>query len=127
MAEDIRSAGGVAEIAQVDALHEQTVNCYVDAEAEKSGSIDISFNLISYRDIQGTPLAEIALKDFERPVMTAVRTQFLTARAAARYMMRQGSRVILTFGGAGARDPIRDYISGGSKSTLAVTRSPSVR
>jgi NAD(P)-dependent dehydrogenase (short-subunit alcohol dehydrogenase family) len=90
VAEDIRSAGGVAEIAQVDALHEQTVNCYVDAVAEKSGSIDISFNLISYRDIQGTPLAEIALKDFERPVMTAVRTQFLTARAAARYMMRQG-------------------------------------
>jgi 3-oxoacyl-[acyl-carrier protein] reductase len=41
------------------------------------------------------------LEDFERPVMTAVRTQFLTSRAAARHMIRQGSGVILFFGGYG--------------------------
>ena len=81
--------------------------------AEKAGGIDISFNLISYEDVQGTPLAEMPLEDFERPVMTAVRTQFLTSRAAARHMIRQGSGVILTFGGSGGRDPIRDYTSGG--------------
>ncbi len=28
-------------------------------------------------------------------------------------MVRQGSGVILTFGGAGGRDPVRDYMSGG--------------
>jgi 3-oxoacyl-[acyl-carrier protein] reductase len=113
VAEDIRSAGGLAETAQVDALDEQTVDRYVDAVAEEAGSIDISFNLISYDDVQGTPLAEMPLEDFERPVMSAVRTQVLTAKAAARYMIRQGSGVILTFGGAGGRDPIRDYTSGG--------------
>src|ERR671911_316870 len=113
VAEDIRSAGGVAETAQVDALDEQAVNSYVDVVAEKAGSIDVSFNLISYGDVQGTPLAEMALEDFERPIMNAVRTQFLTSRAAARHMVRQGSGVILTFGGAGGRDPIRDYASGG--------------
>ena len=43
--------------------------------------------------------------------MNAVRTQFLTSRAAARRMIGQGSGVILTFGGAGGRDPIRDYTS----------------
>src|SRR3712207_8554925 len=53
------------------------------------------------------------LEDFERPVVAGVRTQFLTARAAARHMISQGSGVILTFGGAGGRDPIRDYASGG--------------
>jgi 3-oxoacyl-[acyl-carrier protein] reductase len=110
---ELRSTGGVAEAAQVDALDEEAVNSYVDAVAEKAGSIDISFNLISYDDVQGTPLAEMSLEDFERPVITAVRTQFLTARAAARHMIRQGSGVILTFGGAGGRDPIRDYTSGG--------------
>lgn len=55
----------------------------------------------------------MASEDFERPIFTAVRTQFLTARAAARHMVRQGSGVILTLGGAGGRDPIRDYYSGG--------------
>ena len=113
VAKEIRSAGGVAETAQVDALDEQAVNKYVDAVAEKAGSIDISFNLISYQDVQGTPLVEMELEDFERPVITAVRAQFLTSRAAARHMIKHGSGVILTFGGAGSRDPIRDYTSGG--------------
>jgi 3-oxoacyl-[acyl-carrier protein] reductase len=113
VAEQIRSAGGAAETAQLDALDKQAVDRYVDAVAQKAGSIDISFNLISYGDVQGTPLAEMELEDFERPVMTAVRTQFLTSRAAARHMIMQGSGVILTFGGAGGRDPIRDYTCGG--------------
>jgi 3-oxoacyl-[acyl-carrier protein] reductase len=113
MAEGIRAEGGMAETAQVDALDEQAVDEHADAVAQKAGSIDISFNLISYADVQGTPLAEMDLEDFERPVMTAIRTQFLTSRAAARHMVREGSGVILFFGGAGGRDPIRDYASGG--------------
>jgi 3-oxoacyl-[acyl-carrier protein] reductase len=113
IAEQIRSAGGAAATAQLDALDETTVDGYVDAVAQEAGSIDISFNLISYGDVQGTPLAEMSLEDFERPVITAVRTQFLTSRAAARHMIGQGSGVILTFGGSGGRDPIRDYTSGG--------------
>jgi 3-oxoacyl-[acyl-carrier protein] reductase len=113
VAKEITEAGYVAEAAQVDALDEQAVDRYVDAVAERDGGIDISFNLISYEDVQGTPLAEMALEDFERPVVKAVRTQFLTSRAAARHMIRRGSGVILTFGGAGGRDPIRDYTSGG--------------
>jgi 3-oxoacyl-[acyl-carrier protein] reductase len=113
VAEEIRSAGGAAETAQVDALDERAVDEHADALAERAGSIDVSINLISYADLQGTPLAQMPLEDFERPVVTAVRTQFLTSRAAARHMVRQGSGVILTFGGAGGRDPIRDYASGG--------------
>jgi len=113
VAEEIGAAGGVAETAQVDALDQQAVDEHADAVAERAGSIDISFNLISYGDVQGTPLAEMTLEDFERPVINAARTQFLTSRAAARHMIRQGSGVILTFGGSGGRDPIRDYTSGG--------------
>ena len=113
VADDIRSAGGVAEMEQVDALDEREVDGYVDAVAEKAGGIDVSFNLISYQDVQGTPLAEMGLEDFEWPIVTAVRSQFLTSRAAARHMIERGSGVILMFGGAGGRDPIRDYASGG--------------
>jgi 3-oxoacyl-[acyl-carrier protein] reductase len=113
VAEEIRSAEGAIETAEVDALDEEATDGYVDAVAEKAGGIDISFNLISVGDVQGTPLAEMPLEDFERPVVNAVRTQFLTSRAAARHMIGQGSGVILTFGGSGGRDPIRDYTSGG--------------
>jgi 3-oxoacyl-[acyl-carrier protein] reductase len=90
VAEEIRSAGGLAETAQVDALDEMAVDEHADTVAASAGGIDISFNLISYGDVQGTPLVEMPLEDFERPVATAVRTQLLTSRAAARHMVGQG-------------------------------------
>ncbi len=111
VANEIRSTGGVAEAAQVDALDERAVDEHVDAVVVGAGRIDISFNLISHGDVQGTPLVEMALQDFERPVVTALRTMFLTSRAAARHMIRQGSGVILVFGGYG--DPLPDYNLGG--------------
>ena len=111
VAEDIRSAGGMAETAQVDALDERAVDEHADAVAASAGGIDISFNLITHGDVQGTPLVDMRLEDFERPVITAVRTMFLTARAAGRHMIRQGSGVILVFGGYG--DPLPGYNLGG--------------
>jgi 3-oxoacyl-[acyl-carrier protein] reductase len=116
LAADIRSAGGQVETAQVDALDEAAVDAHADAVAAESGSVDISFNLISYGDVQGTPLAQMSLDDFERPIVTATRTMFLTTRAAARHMMKQRSGVILTFGGLG--DPMRDYYIGGFQVAL---------
>ena len=111
VAEAIRSAGGTADAAEVDALDERAVDEHADAVAAQAGGIDVSFNLISLNDVQGTPLAEMALDDFMAPIDTAVRSTFLTARAAARHMIRQRSGVILNFGGEG--DPIRNYSIGG--------------
>lgn len=104
VAREIRSGGGVAETAEVDALDERAVDEHADTVAANAGSIDISFNLISQGDVQGTPLVEMSLEDFMQPVVTTVRTMFLTSRAAARHMIRQGSGVILAFGGYG--DPM---------------------
>ncbi len=58
VADEIRSHGGVVDTAIVDALDEQAVDEYVDAVVEQAGYIDISFNLISYGDVQ-KPLMEI--------------------------------------------------------------------
>ena len=121
VAEDIRSAGGVAQTAQLDALDETAVDEHADAVAAEARSIDISFNLISVGDVQGTPLAEMPFEDFEGPIMTAVRTQFLTSRAAARHMISQGSGVILFFGGYG--DPVPDYYLGGFQVALNAMES----
>jgi 3-oxoacyl-[acyl-carrier protein] reductase len=111
--DEIRSSGGVAETAQVDALDGRAVDGHADAVAASAGGIDISFNLISHGDVHGTPMTEMDLEDYARPVVTAVRTTFLTWRAAARHMIRQGSGVILAFGCSG--DPIRDYYIGGTQ------------
>jgi 3-oxoacyl-[acyl-carrier protein] reductase len=118
VAERIQAAGGNVHTAQVDALDEAAVDQHADAVAAASGSIDISFNAISYGDVHGTPLAGMSLENFERPVNTATRSMFLTTRAAARHMITQGSGVILMFGGDGGRDPIRDYYIGGFQVAL---------
>lgn len=100
VADDIRSNNGDADTAVVDATDEQAVDEYVDAVVEEAGHVDISFNLIGYSDVQ-EPLMEISVEDFLQPITTAMRTQFLTTRAAARHMIEQESGVILFFGGDG--------------------------
>jgi 3-oxoacyl-[acyl-carrier protein] reductase len=100
VAEEIHAEGGSAHTGVLDALDEQAVDEYVDSVAQRAGSIDISFNLISYGDVQA-PLMDISAGDFTAPITTAVRTQFLTTRAAARHMIGRGSGVILLFGGSG--------------------------
>ena len=100
VADEIRWNGGVADTAVVDALDERAVDEYVNAVVEQAGHLDISFNLIGYGDVQ-KPLIEISVEDFMQPIMNAMRSHFLTARAAARHMVRRGSGVILAFGGNG--------------------------
>jgi NAD(P)-dependent dehydrogenase (short-subunit alcohol dehydrogenase family) len=95
VAADITAAGGSAEVAVVDALDEQAVDEHVRAVAAQAGSIDVSFNLISRGDVQGTPLLDMRADDFMYPITTGVRSNYITARAAARHMVQQGSGVIL--------------------------------
>jgi NAD(P)-dependent dehydrogenase (short-subunit alcohol dehydrogenase family) len=89
----------------VDATDEQAVDEHVRAVASEAGSVDVSFNLISRGDIQGTPLVDMTTDDLLRAVVTGLRSSFITARAAARRMIEQGSGVILhlnSASGAGA-------------------------
>jgi len=103
VAEEISSAGGAVERAQVDALDELAIDEHADAVAEKAGGIDVSFNAISHGDVHGAPLIEMSFEDFARPITTAMRTQFLTTKAAARHMTKQGSGVIIAITATTAR------------------------
>ena len=120
VAADIRAAGGTAETAVFDALDERAVDEHADAVAAQAGSLDISVNVITHGDVQGTPIDEMDVEDYLRPVATAVRTTFLTVRAAARHMKRQGGGVILAFGGEG--DPPRGYHLGGLQTAFPRSR-----
>jgi NAD(P)-dependent dehydrogenase (short-subunit alcohol dehydrogenase family) len=71
--------------------------------ARKAGGIDVSFNAISHGDVHGTPLIDMPFEDFARPITTATRAQFLTARAMARQMVKRGSGVIMTITATTAR------------------------
>jgi 3-oxoacyl-[acyl-carrier protein] reductase len=116
VAGEIRSAGGAAETAVVDALDEKSVDEHADAVAESAGGIDVSFNLISHPATHGTPLWEMKVDDFMDSIEVAAKTTFITARAAARHMIKQRSGVILAFGGQGDRSgPLRDYYLGGTQ------------
>ncbi len=70
---------------------------------EKTGTIDISFNLISRGDVQGIPLVEMTTEDFTRPIIAGITTNFISARAAARHMVEQGSGVILALDSGSAK------------------------
>lgn len=111
VANDIRNAGGQADTAIVDALDEAQVDAHAAAVAAEAGGIDIALNVISHGDVQGTPLVEMQVDDFLRPVVTGLRTNFLTSRAVARHMLRRGGGVILLFGGHG--DPLPGFNLGG--------------
>ncbi|MEU8305156.1 SDR family oxidoreductase [Actinomadura sp. NPDC048955] len=99
VAEEVRAAGGLAETARVDALDEDAVNGWVDSVVETAGSIDVSVNLIS-QDALFRPMIEMPAADFGRAMDKIARSFLVTTRAAARHMVKQGSGVILHFGGS---------------------------
>jgi 3-oxoacyl-[acyl-carrier protein] reductase len=103
VAKKISAAGGAAQTAQVDALDGQSLKAHIDEVVMRAGGIDISFNAISWEDVQGTPLIDMALDDFSRPIHIATRTQFLTAKAVAPHMIKKGKGVIMTITAQPAR------------------------
>lgn len=66
MADRIRTTGGQADTAVVDALDASAVNDHIDAVVEKTGSVDISVNLIT-QEALFQPLADISTPDSSRP------------------------------------------------------------
>jgi len=98
VAKDILSAGGIAEAAEVDALDEQAIDKHLQSVVTKAGRIDISFNAIGNSPARylGPSLVDMDLKQFSMPIASYTSSYFLTARLAARYMLPNGSGVIMT-------------------------------
>jgi NAD(P)-dependent dehydrogenase (short-subunit alcohol dehydrogenase family) len=53
--------------------------------------------------VQGTPFAELSVEDYTHPIAAYTRTNFLTAKAVGRHMVKQGSGVILTLSTSGSQ------------------------
>jgi 3-oxoacyl-[acyl-carrier protein] reductase len=102
---DIEAAGGSAEAARVDALDREAVEKHLETVVAARGRVDVSFNLVNLGGPQGTPLTAMEHRDFDEPIRTAMRTQFLTGTAAGRHMTRQKGGVILALTAQVARKP----------------------
>jgi NAD(P)-dependent dehydrogenase (short-subunit alcohol dehydrogenase family) len=63
---------------------------------QSAGKVDISFNAVDVPVVQNIPLTEISVTGFVTTIQLTMQTRFITAIAAARVMMKQGSGVILT-------------------------------
>lgn len=105
LADEIASAGGFAEAAEVDALDEKAIDRHLRSVVDRSGGIDISFNAVGPRNsgIMGVPLVELDVERFLVPITTHATSFFLTARLAARRMSARKSGVIMTVSAIPAR------------------------
>jgi NAD(P)-dependent dehydrogenase (short-subunit alcohol dehydrogenase family) len=96
VAADIAARSGQARVAVVDALDEDQVRRHAEAVRASAGRIDVAVNAVGVDHVQGTPFAELALADFERPIHAYMRTLFVTAKAVAPAMISRGSGVFVS-------------------------------
>ncbi len=96
-------AGGRAEVDVVDALDERAVNAHADSVVKRAGRIDVALNAVGLMHVQGTLFRELSSEDYLHPIQSYTKTNFITAHAVARTMVKQRSGVILTLSTPGSR------------------------
>jgi NAD(P)-dependent dehydrogenase (short-subunit alcohol dehydrogenase family) len=106
VAKQIAAKGGLAHAAAIDTLDDAAVNQYIDGIVKQTGKIDIVLDAAGplARDYgNGKNAVELPIAEFMVPLSTMVRSRFITARAAARHMIKQHSGVIIFVTGSPAR------------------------
>jgi 3-oxoacyl-[acyl-carrier protein] reductase len=113
----ITADGGRAHAAVIDALDDAAVNEYIDCIVEQTGSIDIAFNAVGPLAKEygnGRNAVDLEIEEFMVPLTTVVKSQFITARAAARHMVKRHSGVIILLTGSPARGHVEGATAIGS-------------
>jgi 3-oxoacyl-[acyl-carrier protein] reductase len=106
LAAEIAASGGTAHAAVVDAADDAAVGVYIDGIVKQAGRVDIAFNAVGPRASDygnDTHAVDLPIEQFMVPLTTIVKPQFITARAAARQMVKQKMGVILFLTGSPAR------------------------
>jgi NAD(P)-dependent dehydrogenase (short-subunit alcohol dehydrogenase family) len=106
VANQITAAGGRAHAAAIDVLNEAAVNEYLEAIVRQAGKVDILLDAagpLAKEYGNGKVAVELPIEEFMVPLSTMVKSRFITARAAARHMVKQHSGVIIFVTGSPAR------------------------
>lgn len=128
LAEEIKANGGSAEAAKVDALNETEIDNYLQKVVADNGKLDIVFNGIgmSYSDAgAGTPTMAVPFELFLHPFQTICGSQFLTSKAAAKYMIQtatEGTILLLTAALSRSKIPNMAGITASSAAIEGLTR-----
>src|SRR5882672_8007644 len=136
VARQITKDGGRAHAAALNAIDDAAVNEYIDGIARQIGSIDIVFNAagpLAKEYGNGKNAVDLEIEEFMAPVTTVLKSQFITARAGARHMVKQHSGVIIFLTGSPARGHVEGATAIGAAfgaieslmENLAVEISPS--
>jgi NAD(P)-dependent dehydrogenase (short-subunit alcohol dehydrogenase family) len=102
----ITKDGGQAHAAVIDAENDAAVDEYIEGISRRTGRIDIVFNAIGPLATEygnGKNAVDLPIEEFMVPLTTIVKSQFITARSAARRMVKQRSGVIIFLTGSPAR------------------------
>jgi NAD(P)-dependent dehydrogenase (short-subunit alcohol dehydrogenase family) len=106
VAKHITANGGRAHSAVIDTLDDVAVNRYIGGIAKETGKIDIMLDAAGplAKEYGNTKMAvDLPIDEFMVPLEVMVKSRFITARAAARQMMKQHSGVIILVTGSPAR------------------------
>jgi len=106
VAQHITAHGGRAHAAVVDTLDDAAVNRYISSIVHDAGKIDIILDAAGplAKEYGNTKMAiDLPIDEFMVPLDTMVRSRFITARAAARQMIKQHAGVIILVTGSPAR------------------------
>jgi 3-oxoacyl-[acyl-carrier protein] reductase len=60
----------ITTLDEVAAVDEQAIEKHIGEVVERAGSVHVSFNAISLKDVQLIPLVEMSREDFMRPIST---------------------------------------------------------
>jgi 3-oxoacyl-[acyl-carrier protein] reductase len=102
VAAEIRAAGGSAHADVLDVLDVAATTRHADAVVRKSGRVDVALSAVGFMHVQGKPLLELSLEEYEKPVTEFGRAQFSVAKAVAPHMVKEGSGAILFISTPGA-------------------------
>jgi 3-oxoacyl-[acyl-carrier protein] reductase len=106
VAAQITANGGRAHAAAIDTFDDAAVNQYVDGIVKQTGKIDIILDAagpLAKEYGNGKLAVDLPIDQFMIPLATMVKSRFVTARAAARHMIKQRSGVIIFVTGSPAR------------------------
>ena len=106
VAREIAREGGAARVALVDALDPAAVSQHVGAVSAESGQLDVAVNAVGLLHVQGKPLLELSLEEYEAPIVGYARAQFAIGKAVAARFVTQRHGVLITLSTPGA---IRAY------------------
>ena len=128
LAQEIKANGGRAEAAKVDAMNEPEIDNFLEKVVEDNGKLDAVFNGIGagYDEMGGRPPTTLAtFEQFMAPMEKICGSQFLTSRAAAKYMIQsrsEGTILLLTAALSRSKFPNLAGITAASAAIEGLTR-----